>query len=315
MKVFFSKDFLKDFLSKPLGNSVAHQFLDSLLSSYSEIEVIQEGTNTAQEFSKSELRLRYGINGDSRKFSISENIEKEISLTPSSETALYFTVETKDKSLLDKANIIVLTLSNYEEKISQFKRELSFGFVLNNLKDWNNLKIANSSLVKKHVRNLTVLDPYIFADYYKSGREENIERPFLFLLHKIVAEESVGDLEIFTITEEYDHQMKRNTDYQRDIQNIIEFLDDILPVDSKFEVIDNGKANQNSKYDFHDRNIFCNLFLVKVGIGFTEKHSVYTNSEVECYSIFEKWGYDLIRHRKTMVSKYRQTMRPRIFRR
>ncbi|SNV31994.1 Uncharacterised protein [Chryseobacterium taklimakanense] len=313
MKVFFSKEFLSAFLSKPSYISVADQFLDSLLNSYSEIEIIQEGTNTTEEFSKSELRLRYGISGDSRKFILSENIEKDLACTPENQLSLFFTAETIDKSLLKMANIIVFTISDYEEKIIQFKRDLSFGFILNSQKDWDKLKIANSSLVKNHLEKLTVLDPYIFADYYKSGKVENLERPFLFIINKIAEEESLRNLEVFTITEEFDNNRRSNISYARDIRAIIDFLDEILPAESSFKVIDNGKVNRSSKFDFHDRNIFSNLFILKVGIGFTEKYNDYTNSEVECYSIFDKWGHDLIRHRKRMVSKYLQTMRPQIY--
>lgn len=313
MKVYFGKEFLTAFLSKPAYNSVADQFLDLLLSSYSEIEIIQEGASTTEAFANSELRLRYGISGGSRTFSLSDNIEKEIATCSTDCISLYFTSETRDKSLYENPNVIVLTLEDYEGKITQFKKELTFGFILDNLKDWNKLTLSQSSLLKKHLRKLTVLDPYIFSEYYKSGKEEDIERPFLYILNKIVEEDYLCDLEILTITEEYDHQRKSVVSYARDIRGIKEFLDEVMPSLSSLKVIDNGKSNRSSKFDFHDRNIYSNLFILKVGVGFTEKHSDYTNSEVECYSIFDKWGHDLIRHRKRMVSKYVQTARPKIY--
>ena len=67
-------------------------------------------------------------------------------------------------------------------------------------------------------------------------------------------------------------------------------------------------AELDSHFDFHDRNLFSPYYIVKTGKGFVRLGNKSVNSEVECYSFLDKWGYDLIRHRSRMVENYESSI-------
>ena len=304
MIIYFDKEFTDYYLSKSAYISKGDCFVNTLLTEYSEISVFIEGDNTQENYSNSYFRLRFNIGNDSRTFSITSNFIQAIGSRINDNIALIFTGNKETNFGTGRRNLLYFNLDNYETKIESFLKSSSFKFIINKNNDWEKLNLTQYPLNLHLGDKIVILDPYIFSNYFTHKKDEYIENPFLKFLNKIVPEDTEVDIQVVTVTEEFDHKTKSLISHRKSVNSIFEFLQDVFIPGSKMEVLDNGKSDRTSRYNFHDRNIFTNFFIIKVGIGFSDNHNDFTNSEVECYSVFDKWGYDLIRHRKKMLSSY-----------
>ncbi len=92
---------------------------------------------------------------------------------------------------------------------------------------------------------------------------------------------------------------------QQKIHNLSDYLKNKVNSETEITVIN---AELDSNFDFHDRNLFSPYYIVKTGKGFERLGKKAVNTEVECYSFLDKWGYDLIRHRYRMIKNYEESI-------
>jgi hypothetical protein len=212
---------------------------------------------------------------------INSNIKDHFFKVSNHEQTLVFTYE--KQSWFEEAEqkgAICFSYENYNEKIAEIlnicnaiKVDLSENFA-----GWDNF-----SELKKIPKNKILINDKYFFD--SNGGNDPIKENIIPLFKNIIAENSKLSIEIFT---DFLNTKKENKNIKPiDINKIKSSFNNIFrrDFDIVFEYI---------HFNFHDRILYSNFFMIECPIGFNFNKRKIENSKITVDSIFDKFNYKRI---------------------
>lgn len=300
MRIYVEPGFLNYFLSLNSKSSKEVEILWNIINSYAEVTWVFNNSVSFEDFEKWEMSNKFYTKISEKASNVVElgkEFKKEInSFKDVAQILLSEKDEDWHRDVLDK--VIILTPNNFEIKIRDFSNKFTFKFISDQNNSWNELENLKSNLINE----ITITDKYSLSFFLEKNNIKKFDNNFIYLMRKILTEKKVR-LKVFIKSSDAD---KGNFESLK--QKIIEIAKYI-----KLHIHDNVSiclinAELDRRFDFHDRNLFSPYYIVKTGKGFERLGNKSVNSEVECYSFLDKWGYDLIRHRKRMVENYESSI-------
>ena len=288
--------FIDFFLKIPKESSDAIKVLWNIIENYAGVEWVFNENITYQDFEKWEVSSKFysKINSKgSNNVILYKDFLTEISENP---TATHIILANKVEDWHDKIsqNAIIITPDNFENIINNIVKNLSFRFLVDENKDF----IQFDGLKSEKVSEITLTDKYILAQFLKTGDTRKLDRNFIYLFKKLVHQDSV---KLNILTKSADADAGKTEILENKLRLLVSYCKEKISENLSFKFIN---TELNYQYDFHDRNIFSKYYIVKSGKGFEISNRININAEIECFSIFDKWGYDLIRHRTRMCKSY-----------
>lgn len=296
MRVYVEPGFIDHLLSLPKDQNNAVKILWNIINDYSEVTWLFNTSVTFADFERWEISNNFYSSistKGSNQVLLDRDFKTEIlNNNHSSQLLLTETSEPWHSEIENDA--VVLTVENFTSVIEKMANDFSFKFIPDDNTHWNEF----NSLKHSCVREITITDKYLIDKFLKTSDIRKLEPNFIYLLKKILRK---GDYVLNLFIKSADADFGKYEELNKKLQILVNYTIDKVGANISFKIV-NAELDRN--YNFHDRNIFSPYFIVKAGQGFTRDNSKKINTEVESYSLFDKWGYNLIRHRRRLCNDY-----------
>ena len=296
MRVYVEKEFMNHFISLQNKSSKGIDILWSIIRDYAEVVWVFNEEVKYEDFEQWEVTNSF-ISTVSSKGSnaieFNKNfIDEIINGTKSVQILLSDKMENWHKDSIP--NLLVFYIEDFEKQLEDIAAKFSFRFIADENYHWNGIENLRSSLVNE----ITIRDKYIIDKFLQTKEIKKLDQNFIFLLHKIMENES---FKIKLYIKSKDADFGKLKELQEKLEIMSRHTKKSFSEKLSLQIIN---AELDRDFDFHDRNIITNFYIFKAGKGFERIKNKKVNTEVECYSFLDKWGYDLIRHRKKMMKEY-----------
>ncbi|KIA89603.1 hypothetical protein [Kaistella jeonii] len=296
MRVYVEKEFMNHFVSLQNKRSKGIDILWSIIRDYAEVVWVFNEEVKYDDFERWEVTNSFITTVSSKgsnSIEFNKNFKQEIEQdTQSLQIILSNKMENWHKDSIP--NLLVFYIEDFEKQLEDIVAKFSFRFIADENYHWNGIENLRSSLINE----ITITDKYIIDKFLQTKEIRNLDQNFIFLLRKIVENQS---FRIKLYIKSKDADFGRLKELQEKLEIMSRHTKDSFSEKLSLQIIN---AELDADFDFHDRNIITNFYILKTGKGFERIKDKKVNTEVECYSFLEKWGYDLIRHRKKMMKEY-----------
>lgn len=300
MRVYVEQGFKDHFLSLPRDHNMAVKILWNIIDSYAEVTWVFNADVSLEDFERREvsdiLFAKISSKGSNEVLVIKDF--KEDLKKYQHDAQIYLAAEKKDWHEEIKHKVLLLTPERFAKTLQAFEDKFTFKFIPDENNSWQEFGSLRTNLVS----TITITDKYILAAYLDKNNIKKFDNNFVFLINKILHS---GDEHLKVLIKSSDLDRGRYDDLKKKLTALSSYLKERLHPDIKITVIN---AELDGDYDFHDRNIITPYYIVKAGKGFERVGRKSVNTEVECYSLLDKWGYDLIRHRYRMIKNYEESI-------
>lgn len=300
MRIYIDEKFLQKFVSLDEDKSFGVRALWNIANNYAQVtwffnSNISERNFAEWEFSNKFLAL---ITGKGHVKKISLDFETEI-VRAKNNIQILFSENYQNWHGDIKKDVLVFTLDNFETNLQTFCEKLNFYYSADDIKGWKGL----SALSSVPLKNLTIIDKYVFSLYVEYLDDHLLDNSFISILQNL----KIKDYQTIKVYTSLITKSKSVSDFKYQVENIYDLAKQEINSEFTFSVL--NSELDTKKFDFHDRNIFTDYCIVKIGAGFKSSFKKFTNTELEGSSIFEKKGYDMIRYRRRMLDEYHKAFR------
>lgn len=296
MRIYVEKEFMNHFVSLQNKRSKGIDILWSIIRDYAEVVWVFNEEVKYEDFEQWEVANSF-ISTVSSKGSnaieFNKNFVDEINKgTKSVQILLSNKMENWHGDTIP--NLLVFYIENFQKKLEDIAAKLSFRFIADENYHWNEMKNLKISTIDE----IAITDKYILDKFLKTKEIKKLDQNFIFLLNKLLASK---DMKIKLFIKSTDADFGKFKELKEKLEIMARYTKKSFSEKLSMQIIN---AELDRDFDFHDRNIITNFYILKAGKGFERIKNKKVNTEVECYSFLEKWGYDLIRHRKKMMKEY-----------
>ena len=296
MRVYVEPGFIDHFLSLPKDQNNAVKILWDIIKDYAEVTWLFNASVTFADFERWEISNTFYSSistKGSNQVLLNRDFKSEIlNNNHSSQLVLAESPEPWHSEIQNHA--VVLTVQKFTSVIEKMTNDFSFKFIPDDNTHWNEF----SSLKHSCVREITITDKYLIDKFLKTSDVRKLEPNFIYLLKKMLDK---GDIVLNIFIKSADADFGKYEELYKKLETLVKYTRAKVGSQIRFRIV-NAELDRN--YNFHDRNIFSPYFIVKAGQGFTRDYTKKINTEVESYSLFDKWGYNLIRHRRRLCNDY-----------
>lgn len=300
MRIYVEPAFLDHFLSLSATASKEVEILWNIINSYAEVSWVFNNSVSFEDFEKWETSSSF-YSTISSKASNGVELKRDFQTDINSfkgiaQILLAEKEENWHKDIADKT--IILTPENLEITIRNLSSKFSFKFIADQNNAWDEFDNLQSDLVSE----ITITDKYALASFLDKSKLEKFDNNFIYLINKLI---NSGKKKLKILIKSADADRGKHDDLKQKILNLSDYIKNKVHSGLEITVMN---AELDSNFDFHDRNLFSPYYIVKTGKGFERLGKKAVNTEVECYSFLDKWGYDLIRHRYRMIKNYEESI-------
>lgn len=300
MKIYVEKEFINHLISLEKSQSKGCEILWSIINDFAEVTWVFNDNINFEDFERWEISNNFytSISGKgSNSIELNKNFYQEIKNT---KTVAQILLTDKSESWYyeDLPNLIVLDILNFEDDIVEIAKKYTFRFIADESSDW----IGFSNLKSNLIDEIAIIDKYFLDKFLKTNDVRKLDGNYKYLLNKLLNNKRIL-LKFYVKSTDAD--FGRLDELNKKLQLLTKYTKEQISDLISLKFIN---AELDSKFDFHDRNIISHFYIVKSGKGFTIDQYKRMNTEIECYSFLEKWGYDLIRHRKKMMKDYEESL-------
>ena len=300
MRVYVETGFKDHFLTLPRDENKAVKILWNIIDNYAEVTWVFNADVSIEDFERQEvsdtLFAKISSKGSNELLWV-KNFQDDVKKYQDV-AQIYLAAEKKEWHAEIMPNTLFLTIESFAKTLQDFEEKFTFKFIPDENNSWNEFENLKTDLVS----TITITDKYILASYLDKNNIKKFDNNFVFLINKIIRS---GSEHLTILIKSSDLDRGKYEDLKKKLTALSSYLKKRLHSDIKITVIN---AELDGDYDFHDRNIITPYYIVKAGKGFERVGRKSVNTEVECYSLLDKWGYDLIRHRRRMVTNYMQSI-------
>lgn len=300
MRVYIEPLFINYFLSLPKDKSKAVEILWNIINSYAEVTWVFSSEVSFEDFERWEISDTFYTmisSKGSNQVLLNRDFQKDIK-KHRDDAQIFLACKYEKWHEEIKNDTLILMQDDFQKTVQEFERKFTFKFISDENNSWNEFHSLQSNLVS----SIIITDKYVLSNYLEKNNLRKFDNNFIYLINKITL---TGKEHLKILIKSTDVDRGNYDGFKKKIISLSAYFKGKIHPDINVTIVN---AELDSDFDFHDRNIFTPYYIVKTGRGFERAGKKSINTEVECYSFLDKWGYDLIRHRSRMVSNYEKSI-------
>ncbi len=295
MRIYVEKEFMNHFISLQNQRSKGIDILWSIIKDYAEVIWVFNEEVKKEDFDQWEISNVFYATISSKASNGVVSVSNFVTDIRANSNEIQILLTTKSEQWHQQFgdSLLVFLPEDFETQIENIAYKFSFRFIADQNHTWKEFEKLKSPMIKR----VTITDKYIIDKFIKNKNTKVLDS-YSNVLHKFL---NNCNVKLDLLVKSIDVRPNQIDELNEKFNFLSQYCKQNISSNLSLTVIN---AELKGDFDFHDRNIITNFYIIKAGKGFEKERNKNSNTEIECYSFLDKWGYDLIRHRKKMIQTY-----------